>query len=131
MINTREYSWSDVTIVVGGHVLTGVRGVSYKTSQEKEAIYGKGDEPVSIQRGNKSHDGTLTLLQSEYEALKEAAGGSVLDINVNMVVSYGNPGDVITTDKLVGCEFTEEPKEMQQGNTNQEIALPFIFLRQE
>lgn len=131
MFNSREYAWSDVTVMIGTRILTGIRSVSYKRKQEKEAIYGKGDQPVSIQRGNVSYEGSISLLQSEYEALKQAGNGSVLDLNVNIVVSYGHPelGDLMKTDRLMGCEFTEEGSDIKQGDKNQEIELPFIFLR--
>ena len=128
VFNSREYDWSKLSIIVGGKVITGARAVSYKESQEKEAIYGKGNRPVAIQRGNVSYDGSLTVLQSEYNAMKDAAGGSVLDLSTNIVVTYGNKGDVIRTDTLVGVEFTEAGIEFGQGDKHAEIELPFLFL---
>ena len=131
MFNSREYQWSDVAITVGGRLISGARAVSYKVKREKEALYGKGDEPVSIQHGNKSYDGTLTVTTSEYNALVEAGGGTLLDLQCDVTVSYGDPaqGDVMRTDKLVGVEFTEEPDDWKQGDKFEEHALPFIFLR--
>lgn len=128
--NSREYEWSDVSVVLAGRLVTGIRGVSYTSSQEKEALYGKGNKPHSIQRGNKSYSGSIKLLQSELEALQVAANGDVLDISFNVVVSYGNPtqGDVITTDLLVGCEITEVPKGLNQNDKFMEIELPLIML---
>lgn len=128
--NSREYEWSDVSVVLAGRMVTGIRGVSYTSSQEKEALYGKGNKPHSIQRGNKSYSGSIKLLQSELEALQLAANGDVLDISFNVVVSYGNPtqGDVITTDLLVGCEITEVPKGLNQNDKFMEIELPLIML---
>lgn len=131
MFNSREYQWSDVRALVGGRLLTRLRGVRYKVSKEKELLYGTGDEPVSIQSGNKAYEGELTMLRSEYETLAASGGGTVLDMQVDIVVSYGNPtaGDVMVTDKLLGCQFTEEEDSMSQGDKNEEITLPFIFLR--
>lgn len=128
--NSREYEWSDVSVVLAGRLVTGIRGVSYTSSQEKEALYGKGNKPHSIQRGNKSYSGSIKLLQSELEALQVAANGDVLDISFNVVVSYGNPtqGDVITTDLLVGCEITEVPKALNQNDKFMEIELPLTML---
>lgn len=128
--NSREYEWSDVSVVLAGRLVTGIRGVSYTSSQEKEALYGKGNKPQCIQRGNKSYSGSIKLLQSELEALQVAANGDVLDISFNVVVSYGNPtqGDVITTDLLVGCEITEVPKGLNQNDKFMEIELPLIML---
>lgn len=128
--NSREYEWADVSVVAAGRMITGIRGVSYTSSQEKEALYGKGNKPHSIQRGNKTFAGSIRLLQSELEALELAAGGDALDISFNIVVAYGNPakGDVITTDLLVGCEITEIPKGLNQNDKFMEIELPLVML---
>ena len=130
MVNTREYEWSDVTVVMAGRNVTGLRGVKYSAKQEKELLHAKGNKPHSIQRGNKTYDGEITLLQSEYEALKQASGGDILDASLDIVAAYGNPtaGDVTTTDVLVGVEFTEDNTEWKQGDKFQEKTLPFLFI---
>ena len=130
MVNTREYEWSDVTVVMAGRNVTGLRGVKYSAKQEKELLHAKGNKPHSIQRGNKTYDGEITLLQSEYEALKQASGGDILDASLDIVASYGNPtaGDTMTTDVLVGVEFTEDNTEWKQGDKFQEKTLPFLFI---
>ena len=129
-MNTREYEWSDVTCVIAGRDVTGIRGVSYTSEQEKEALYAKGNKPHGIQRGNKAYSGSIRLLQSEYDALNDAAGGDVLNASFNVVVSYGNPskGDVIHTDLLVGVEITSKPKSLNQNDKFMEIELPLIML---
>lgn len=128
--NSREYEWADVSLVVAGRLVTGIRGVSYTSSQEKEALYGKGNKPHSIQRGNKNYSGNIRVLQSELEALERAAGGDALDASFNIVVSYGNPskGDVVTTDLMKGCEITEIPKTLNQNDKFMEIELPIVML---
>lgn len=128
--NSREYEWSDVSVVVAGRMLTGIRGVSYTSSQEKEPLYAKGNTPHAIQRGNKAYSGNIKLLQSELEALELAAGGDALDVSFNIVVAYGNPsqGDVVTTDLLKNCEITEIPKNINQNDKFMEIELPIVML---
>lgn len=130
IFNSKEYEWSSISVVMGGRMVTGIRAISYTKSQEKEALYAKGDKPHSIQRGNKSYEGSVTLLQSELEALEEAAGGDVLDASFDLIVSYGNPlkGDVIHTDLICGFEITEVPKGMNQGDRFAEHELPGIAL---
>ena len=129
-MNTREYEWADVTVVVAGRDVTGIRGVSYTSDQEKEALYAKGNKPHGIQRGNKSYSGALRLLQSEYDALNAAAGGDVLNVSFDIVVCYGNPsqGDVIHTDLLKGVEITSKPKSLNQNDKFMEIELPLVML---
>lgn len=130
MFDTREYEWADVTVVMAGRDATGIRGVSYTSSQEKEALYAKGNKPHGIQRGNKSYEGSIRILQSEYDALNAAAGGDALDVNFDIIVSYGNPsrGDVIKTDLLSGVEITSKPKSINQNDKFMEIELPIVML---
>ena len=129
-MDTREYEWADVSVVLAGRDVTGIRGVSYNSDQEKEALYAKGNKPHGIQRGNKSYTGSIRLLQSEYEALNAAAGGDALDVSFNIIVSYGNPskGDIIKTDLLVGAEIPSKPKSLNQNDKFMEIELPLVML---
>ena len=130
MVNTREYEWADISLVVAGRDIKGFRGVKYSEKQEKEAVHAKGNRPHCIQSGNITYEGELTLLQSEYETLRLAMGGSILSGSLTMVVAYGNPskGDVMVTDVLSVCEFTEDGTEWKQGDKFQEKSLPFVFL---
>ena len=130
MINGREYGWEDITAYVGGRDVMGFRSIKYTTKQEKEALYGKGNKALAIQSGNISNDGEIGLTQSEVEALETAAGGSLLGIQLDIVVAYGDPekGDVPTIHKLVGVQFTEDPREANQGDKFQDLKLPFLFL---
>lgn len=133
MVNTREYEWSDVNVVATGRVVTGLRGIKYGSKQEKELLYAKGNKPHGIQHGNKDYSGELTLLQSEYEALRAAMGGDVLDGAFNIVACYGNAskGDAIVSDMLVNVEITEDNTEWKQGDKFQEKTLPFIYMNKK
>lgn len=133
MVNTREYEWADITVIVAGRNVTGFRALKFGAKQEKEALHAKGNKPHSIQRGNKSYSGEIALLQSEYEALRLAAGGDVLDIRFDIVVSYGNPtkGELSTTKILQGVEITENEEDWKQGDKFTEKRLPFIYLNQK
>ncbi|MBN1250686.1 MAG: hypothetical protein JXA16_01025 [Bacteroidales bacterium] len=132
VINTSEYSWADVQIVMLGRPITGGRAVKFKTSQEKELIHASGNEPVGIGRGNKAYEGELVLLQSEVEALANAAGEGkdIIDIPVfNIVVSFvPKSGGLISTYIIKFAEFTEVEREMKQNDKFAEITLPFIAL---
>lgn len=43
--DSREYEWADITVILAGRDVTGLRGIKYSEKQEKEAIYAKGCEP--------------------------------------------------------------------------------------
>ena len=98
MFNSREYEWADISVVMGGRPITGIRGIKYNIKKEKELLYAKGNRPHAVQSGNYDYSGEITLLQSEYLALREAAKGDILAAQLDVVVAYGNPtrGDAIT-----------------------------------
>lgn len=129
--NSRQYEWADLTLILGGRDVTGFRGIKYTEKIEREAIFAKGREAYSIQSGNSTVEGEITMLQSEYEALVKSGKGSVLSLSLDAIVAYGNPanGDAIITDRLLGLRFTESSKELKQGDKMMEISLPFIALR--
>ncbi|MFV8392747.1 hypothetical protein [Flavobacterium sp. LB2P6] len=129
--NSRQYEWADLTLILGGRDVTGFRGIKYSEKIEREAIFAKGRDAHSIQSGNSTVEGEITLLQSEYEALVKSGKGSVLSLSLDALVAYGNPlnADAIITDRLIGLRFTESSKELKQGDKMMEISLPFIALR--
>lgn len=129
IINGREYEWADVTVIGAGRDIIGVLGVEYSEKQEKELLYGKGNKATGIQKGNKSCEGSLKVRQSELEELEDlSASHSILDLQINLAVSYGDPGTgtPMRTDKLYNVQFTEQKKGINQGDKKQEIDLPFI-----
>lgn len=133
MFNSRQYEWADITVYAGNRDITGIRAVKYVTKQEKELLHAKGNRPMSIQKGNITNEGELGLLQSELEALEVAGGGSILNMELTVVVNYGNPskGDMIKTDVLIGVQFTEDPRDMKQGDKFMDVTIPFIFLEKK
>lgn len=131
MFDSRQYQYSDLQVILGGKDITKLRAIEYTGKKDKEVLHAKGDEPHSIQSGNKTYEGKITMLQSDYEALVLAGGGTVLDMKVNIMANYGNPekGDTMMSDLIEYAEFTEEAKGLKQGDKYQEISLPFICLR--
>ncbi len=129
--NSNQYEWNDMSLNLAGGDVVDMLELKYTEKQVKELSYAKGNQPHSIQKGNFAYEGTLKVLQSGYEALVAAGNGSVLKIEADAVVSYGNPsnGDTIITDKITGLQFTEAAKNFKQGDKQMEIELPFIFLR--
>ncbi len=133
-IGGREYEWGDITLVLGNRDITGVVGIKYGEKAEREATYAKGRYAHSIQTGNISVDGEITLLQSEVIALqKSSKNNSILSLNLDAIVNYGDPsnGDAMHSEKVIGLRFTENVKEWKQGDKRAEITLPFIALRVE
>jgi len=129
--NSREYEWADLTLILGGRDVTGIRAIKYAEKIEREAVYAKGRDAHSIQSGNSAVTGEVTMLQSEYEALVTSGKGSIMSLSLDALVAFGNPLnlDAIVKDRIVGLRFTETSKELKQGDKFMEITLPFVALR--
>ena len=61
--STKQYAFADIRVVLLGRDVVGLQGISYSVKVDKEAVYGRGSDPLSIQSGNKEYKGTIMLLQ--------------------------------------------------------------------
>jgi hypothetical protein len=130
-----EFEYSDIRVSVFGRELTGLRGLTYKTSREKELVYGAGANPKAVQRGQKKYEGTLMILKSDYDDMLRAANlagyNSVCDVPGKLIVItcvYQNEDkSKLQTVTLFGVEFTEEEDGMKAGDKFKEVSLPFLF----
>ena len=132
--DSKECEWADVTVSVAGSTVTKVTGIKYGVKAEKEHLYGAGDEPISIQSGNRAPTGTLTLLKGAFDAIHAAAlaagGRDVTDLQFDIVVFYKPRGTrPPQTDVLQNCEVSDFEKGMMQNDKSMPINLPFLFLR--
>ena len=132
-INHKEYAWGDIQVFVLGAFILGLKGIEYKSKKDKELNHGAGREPRSIQHGKRTYEGTLTISQSEFEALNRAARAKgfkdFLDLEIDIVVSYmPEYSDVITVDHIQCASFSELPKGMKEGDMKSEHPLPFLAL---
>ena len=139
MFDSREFEYADVKVSLLGIELTGLRGNTYKKSQEKELVYGQGNDPKAIQRGQKKYEGSLMLLKSDYDILDAAARAAGYEdlvdvpgrlINITTVYDKGD-GTPLATDVCQNVEFTEVEDGMKTGDKFKEVTLPYIFLRKK
>jgi hypothetical protein len=137
MFDSREFEYADVKVKLLGAELTGLRGLTYKKSQEKEPVYGQGNQPKAIQRGNKKYEGSLMLLKSDFDRLNTAATlagyEDITDVPAELITitcTYQKEGDpLVKVDTLIKLEFTEYEDGMKQGDKFKEVSLPFICLQ--
>lgn len=129
--DSRQYEWADVTVIIGGRDIITIRGVKWTRKIEREAAYGKGRDPLSIQSGNNSYEGEFMMLQSDFDAIEEAADNDILSLSVDCEVNFGNPsnGDSMRTHRVIGVRFLEDAMDIKQGDKFAEITVPWIALR--
>lgn len=133
--DSKECEWSDLTFFLDGVKVIKFTGLKYKKMRELEALYAGGDEPLSLQSGNKGYEGTLTMLKGAVDAVNKAVlatgqGEDILDGEYIIVANYRAKGSrLIQTDTLVGVKVSEFERGMMQNDKKMEIALPFKYLR--
>ncbi len=129
MINGNEYAWEDIQLVIEGKSspILGFRAVEYTTKRKHENIYGAGNKPVAVGRGAVEYEGSITLLQSEVEAMQKSWGGDITRKVFNVTVAYAPAGGEETVDQLMSCRISEFKKGMKQGDTNMEVELPLVI----
>lgn len=131
--NSDEYGFIDLQVVMLGRPIISLRGLRYKSSQDKGNVHGAGKEPIARTRGQKNYDGTLRVLLSEIRALLQSLGNGkdILSIRpFDIVASYApEAGGVISTDLLQYVEFTECEIDVNNADQFIEVALPLVIGR--
>ncbi|MDR6919378.1 MULTISPECIES: hypothetical protein [Chryseobacterium] len=135
-ITSSECAWAHFEVKVLSKVIKGLRGFSTKKTVESEHIYGSGNEPIDISKGNAKYDGNIKLLGFEADALNKAARDAGYDditevphelivITISYKKKASDKGTTIVTS---GVQFTEDGFEMEQGAKNREVTLPYIAM---
>ena len=102
--------------------------------RSKKLLHAAGDEPVSIQSGNRTYEGQIKVLKGALDDMNRAAiaagGSDILDLQFDIVVTYKAKGTrALQTDVLAGAEIKEFEKGWEQGATSMDITLPIVFLK--
>lgn len=133
-INSPEFSWANIIVTAMGRTFERIMAIEYDVEAEKKQIYGRGKKVKGIQRQNEKPSGSITLGQSEVEALiKEAQKtnpfAKITDITFDVQVHYLRADAVaLVKDRILGVEITKAPKSMKQNDGDMEVKLDFIAM---
>ena len=116
LINGNSYTWQAVVVNILGQPLFSIKSINYEVSQEKTNNYGAGNLPVSRGRGAKEFSASMELAMDELVPLRNAVGGSLVDIPAfDITITYVN-GAKTVTDVLKACEFVNDGIDASQGD---------------
>lgn len=129
--NSEEYGFIDVQVVMLGRPVVGLTRIRYKEMQEKSNSHGAGRKPIARRRGKIDYEGSVGILLSELRALLQSQGAGAKIVTIppfDIIVSFAPKiGDVITTDRLTYCEFTECEVNVERDDDEIEVELPIIM----
>ena len=110
-------------------VMVDIQDISYSDERPIEPTYGKGGVPQGYGRKNYKATGNLTLLRTEYEALRLACGGSIYTRQpVSIVVAYANDDQDTVVDTLPAVHLTKQSSDPKQGAEKIEVKIDFQIL---
>jgi hypothetical protein len=132
--DSKDCEWADMTVLFAGAPLTKIRGIKYKAAKEKQLLHAAGDEPISIQSGNRTYEGEIKVLKGAIDDMNRAAisagGDDVLDMQFDIVITYKAKGTrALQTDTLVSVEIKDFEKGWDQGAKNMDVTLPIVFMK--
>lgn len=131
--DSAETAWVDMTIYVNGAKTAKATGLSLRVTREKEYFYGAGDEPQSIQSGNKSYTGTLGLSKNAMDAIRRAGfavgAGDLTDLELQLVADFAPKGSRIAqTLTVLRMQFSEDALDLAQNQKSVSMNLPIMAL---
>jgi hypothetical protein len=119
-INGQMYGWADIKCFVNGTLVKGITAIKYEDKQTIDKVYGAGRYPIGYGKGRIECSGSITLLKEELVALQSVApNGRLQDLpSFDIVISYLPENGVITTDILKTCKFSENKRDVKEGDTS-------------
>ena len=133
--NSKDVEWSDQKVYIEGvDGSVKLEGVKFGVEVDKEHLFAGGDEPLSIQSGNRKYTGSMTFLKGSFDALNfmaiEAGGRDITDVSFSVVVTYKAQGTRgLSYYTLSGVEVSKFELGMMQGDKSMKVELPFLFLQ--
>ena len=133
-IGGKPVEWADLNAAIEGVDMSqDLKGLKYGVKTEREHIYAGGDDPQSIQSGNRSYTGTITLLERAVRAMHAAAiaggGRDLTDLIFNLTIKYRQAGvRGIRILVLEGVQISEFEEGMMQNDKEMPITLPFLYM---
>lgn len=118
-INGNRYGWSSIELGIDGVDEEGFTAISYKSTQEKGDVRGKGHRRKARTKGQSSNTGSLTMLLADARKLMKKLGPGFMTgkSDFPITVNYSdNAEDEPITDELLSCRIIDVNDEPQQGS---------------
>jgi len=130
MINQVEYAWQNMTITAMGRTFERITDIEYDVEVDKKNIYGRGSKSKGVQPGREKPGGSMTIGQSELEAMIRSAQegrptAKLTDIVFDIQIHYLLGTDIVK-DRIYQATFTKQPKGMKEGDGEMTVKLPFM-----
>lgn len=129
LVNGVNYAWVNISFVLFGIPVKGIKKISYKKKTEKTNNYGAGSEPVSRASGRSEYEASIQLYRDEWQKIIDVAPDqdplTIPPFDVPVV--FGGSRVTAKTDVLQAVEFLEDAFDCGEGDTSIMIDIPLII----
>lgn len=119
---------ANISVIVGGVILTGIKAIDIKVSQKKENVQAFGKQPVGRGRGAYEYPAcTMEILLEEWKSIVNAAPNrDPFQIPMfNIPIVYDN--NVLPSETLNNVEFTSVGRPYKAGDMAMWVAVECIY----
>lgn len=128
LYTSEQYSFNDITVVMGGRILEGCKGIKFEFGYEQEVIRGKGAKGQAINEKDFDVSGTLKLLQSEVEAIFDTWGKRYQKEYLDITWHFGEDAVIHRTHQIKMAKLGKLNLELNSGDSHMVIDVPFMAL---
>jgi hypothetical protein len=124
IINGDAYDFGQITVKVGTKTYSLIKGIDYETKQDRGKIRGTSPGVRRFTRGTKDESGSITWLKDGpdgFDAFVKDQGPGFGEVELTILVQYGNNGQPVTTDTLKGCKLGGVKNGHKEGNEGLEV----------
>ena len=126
--NGVEVGSGNISPIIGGVIITGIKSIDFSHSQKKENIQGFQNEPIGRGRGAKEYsEGTMEILLEEYKGIVSAAPNRDIKQIAMFTIPIVYDNNVLPPEKLSNAEFTSVKHSYKAGDTCEWISVGFIY----
>lgn len=128
-INGVEWDYSQIEINLKGKRYTDVPDISYSHSLEPAKKRGTDVRILGMTKGQYDTDGSMTIGKETYYEIIDALGDGYMEKTIDSItVTYGNTGERIKVDELVGVRISEDSDEHSEGSDALNVGVTLSFL---
>lgn len=129
LIRGKSYENADITVNIGGVILTSVTAINYGEEDSIEGIWATGRKQSSYGVGQIKPSGSITILMEEMQnILSVAPNGRIQDLPFfNITISYTDLSLITVIHRLVNCKFKSNKIDSKTGDTSTPIELPLFI----
>lgn len=117
LINGREYDFSSIEATIKGQKFENfLSSISYGQSLDGALVMGNHSQPRGKTRGSLETEASMDVFKADWYDILAALGNGYMEVDFDITVTYGDNGQRVKNDRLVGCNISGHNDDHSQGS---------------